>query len=288
MVAIVGVALFFGRDTWATAKIGTVYVAKQTCSCLFVAGRPMDSCRTDYDPAAIKPLTVENDRQRRQGVCARRPGLRAGGVRAGLRLPSGRIEETAMNTAIRRSAIWTALAVSSCFVICARGARAAAAAARRCSVADERMADRSDAGRRRSRRARCSAGRCVRQAGGRPRRDARSRDHRRRQAGARAIRARLQRRHEAGVVVDGEVDHAGAGRRGRQARQGGRRRADGQSALGRERQARADSVAHLAANDGRHALPGDRSEDRRRQRRVAQAVRSRHGWTSRTTAPACR
>jgi hypothetical protein len=59
LVAIVGGALFFGRDTWTTARLGTVYVAKQTCSCLFVAGRPMDSCRTDYDPAAIKPLTVE-------------------------------------------------------------------------------------------------------------------------------------------------------------------------------------------------------------------------------------
>lgn len=59
LVALVGIALFAGRDTWATAKIGTVYVAKQTCSCLFVAGRPMESCRTDYDPEAIKPLTVE-------------------------------------------------------------------------------------------------------------------------------------------------------------------------------------------------------------------------------------
>jgi hypothetical protein len=59
LVAIVAVALFAGRDTWATAKIGTVYVAKQTCSCLFVAGRPMESCRTDYDPEALKPLTVE-------------------------------------------------------------------------------------------------------------------------------------------------------------------------------------------------------------------------------------
>jgi hypothetical protein len=59
LAAIASGVVFFGRDTWATAKIGTVYVAKQTCSCLFVAGRPMDSCRTDYDPAAIKPLTVE-------------------------------------------------------------------------------------------------------------------------------------------------------------------------------------------------------------------------------------
>jgi hypothetical protein len=59
LVVLVAAAMFFGRDTWTTAKLGTVYVAKQTCSCLFVAGRPMDSCRTDYDPAAIKPLTVE-------------------------------------------------------------------------------------------------------------------------------------------------------------------------------------------------------------------------------------
>ena len=59
VLVIVGGALFFGRDTWATARLGTVYVAKQTCSCLFVAGRPLESCRTDYDPEALKPLTVE-------------------------------------------------------------------------------------------------------------------------------------------------------------------------------------------------------------------------------------
>ena len=41
LVVLVGAAMFFGRDTWTTAKLGTVYVAKQTCSCLFVAGRPM-------------------------------------------------------------------------------------------------------------------------------------------------------------------------------------------------------------------------------------------------------
>jgi hypothetical protein len=63
LVVLVGAAMFFGRDTWTTAKLGTVYVAKQTCSCLFVAGRSEDSCRTDYDPAAIKPLTVEKQEQ---------------------------------------------------------------------------------------------------------------------------------------------------------------------------------------------------------------------------------
>jgi hypothetical protein len=59
VVAIVGGALWAGRDTWAAAHMGATYVAKQTCSCLFVAGRPMDSCRTDYEPDAIKPLTIE-------------------------------------------------------------------------------------------------------------------------------------------------------------------------------------------------------------------------------------
>ena len=77
LVVIVGGAMYAGRDTWATAKIGTVYVAKQTCSCLFVAGRPMDSCRTDYDPAAIKPLTVEPLAQRRQSLRTRGTGLRS-------------------------------------------------------------------------------------------------------------------------------------------------------------------------------------------------------------------
>ena len=91
LVAIVAVAMFAGRETWATAKIGTVYVAKQTCSCLFVAGRPMESCRTDYDPAAIEAAHRRSDRRRCEGVCARGTRLRAGEVRARLRLPSGEL-----------------------------------------------------------------------------------------------------------------------------------------------------------------------------------------------------
>jgi hypothetical protein len=59
VIALVAGGLWAGRDTWAAARIGAAYVAKQTCSCLFVAGRPMESCRTDYEAEAIKPLTVE-------------------------------------------------------------------------------------------------------------------------------------------------------------------------------------------------------------------------------------
>lgn len=57
-VLLVGIGAWSARDTFATARIGTTYVAKQTCSCLFVAGRPPDSCRTDFDPTALQSLEV--------------------------------------------------------------------------------------------------------------------------------------------------------------------------------------------------------------------------------------
>lgn len=59
LVAIVGVAVWAGRDTYETARIGTAYVAKQTCSCLFIANRSPQSCKTDYEAAALERLNVE-------------------------------------------------------------------------------------------------------------------------------------------------------------------------------------------------------------------------------------
>ena len=58
-LVVIGVVAWFGRDAYATARIGTAYVAKQTCSCLFVARRSADSCATDYNAADIRQLTVE-------------------------------------------------------------------------------------------------------------------------------------------------------------------------------------------------------------------------------------
>jgi hypothetical protein len=58
LVLLVGIGGWGARDTFATARIGTTYVAKQTCSCLFVAGRPPDSCRTDFDPEALRSLDI--------------------------------------------------------------------------------------------------------------------------------------------------------------------------------------------------------------------------------------
>lgn len=58
LVVLIGIGVWSGRDTYAAARMGATYVAKQTCSCLFVAERPLDSCRTDFDAEAIRPLDV--------------------------------------------------------------------------------------------------------------------------------------------------------------------------------------------------------------------------------------
>lgn len=54
IVLAVAAAVYFVRDAIALATIGTGHAAKQTCSCLFVSGRSMDSCRTDYPPDTAK------------------------------------------------------------------------------------------------------------------------------------------------------------------------------------------------------------------------------------------
>jgi hypothetical protein len=58
LVVLMGIGVWSSRDTFATARVGTVYVAKQTCSCLFVAGRPLDSCHTDFDVETVRPLDI--------------------------------------------------------------------------------------------------------------------------------------------------------------------------------------------------------------------------------------
>ncbi|MEX1250880.1 MAG: hypothetical protein WEA77_06760 [Hyphomonas sp.] len=39
---------FFLKDQIAFARIASAYGAKMVCSCRFVAGRPMESCLTDF------------------------------------------------------------------------------------------------------------------------------------------------------------------------------------------------------------------------------------------------
>lgn len=51
--------------TWAgnmdakTATIIVNYAAEQTCSCMFVSGRTLKSCKTDFDPFAKPYVTVQ-------------------------------------------------------------------------------------------------------------------------------------------------------------------------------------------------------------------------------------
>jgi hypothetical protein len=63
LIGIAGAA-WAGKDAYAYARIGTTYAAEITCSCLYVAGRDMDSCKTDYPAEAVKQFTwkVEKDR----------------------------------------------------------------------------------------------------------------------------------------------------------------------------------------------------------------------------------
>lgn len=56
-VLLVAVGIYVGRDQATLARIGTVFAAKQTCSCLHVSGRSLQSCMTDYDPVLARWFT---------------------------------------------------------------------------------------------------------------------------------------------------------------------------------------------------------------------------------------
>ncbi len=62
VLAIVVVALVVAavrlRRFPALGRIGTGYTAEQTCACVFVSGRTLDSCRGDLDPMAQRLVSV--------------------------------------------------------------------------------------------------------------------------------------------------------------------------------------------------------------------------------------
>ena len=47
------------RKLGPLARIGTGYAAEQTCSCVFVSGRSLESCRGDLDPLALKLVSMQ-------------------------------------------------------------------------------------------------------------------------------------------------------------------------------------------------------------------------------------
>lgn len=79
LIALAG--LLWGPRAVGMAQVGTGYVAKQVCSCVYVAGRDVDACRADLMPS-MDPIDVQmlGDRE---------------GVRASLLL--GAVERTALH-----------------------------------------------------------------------------------------------------------------------------------------------------------------------------------------------
>lgn len=49
------------RDDLAYAQLATGYAAKQTCSCLHVSGRTLESCMADFPADARRMLAIEQE-----------------------------------------------------------------------------------------------------------------------------------------------------------------------------------------------------------------------------------
>jgi len=54
-----------GCELVDTATVGTRYVAKMTCSCVFVSERDIDVCVADL-PDAVGSVNISHDEERRQ------------------------------------------------------------------------------------------------------------------------------------------------------------------------------------------------------------------------------
>jgi hypothetical protein len=63
LLAALGGGAYAWRQVAPYGEIGSVYIAKQYCSCLFVTGRPETSCKAEYKPD-IDKFTLSVDRSR--------------------------------------------------------------------------------------------------------------------------------------------------------------------------------------------------------------------------------
>ena len=60
LLGVAGLALWASGPLLAEGRIGAAFVARTTCSCLFVAGRTLESCRSDWPPGT-EILTVSQE-----------------------------------------------------------------------------------------------------------------------------------------------------------------------------------------------------------------------------------
>jgi hypothetical protein len=64
LVGVVAIVFFAAAAAWRIFRVsellqtGTGYTAQQTCACLFIGGRTLESCMTDLDPLARRLISV--------------------------------------------------------------------------------------------------------------------------------------------------------------------------------------------------------------------------------------
>ena len=58
LAAIVGGGAYAAREPYTYAHVATAYAAKQTCSCLHVSGRAMESCLAEFPQEARSRFSV--------------------------------------------------------------------------------------------------------------------------------------------------------------------------------------------------------------------------------------
>jgi hypothetical protein len=60
-LVVIGAGAWASRGQVAYAAIATGYAAKQTCSCLHVSGRPLESCLAEFPEEARNNITITQD-----------------------------------------------------------------------------------------------------------------------------------------------------------------------------------------------------------------------------------
>lgn len=59
-LGLVGIGLWASGPILAQGRIGAAFIARTTCSCVFVAGRSLASCRTDW-PSGAETIAVRQE-----------------------------------------------------------------------------------------------------------------------------------------------------------------------------------------------------------------------------------